>query len=62
MSAQEKDRKEQWILQIWEEAKELARDSRTNLFNTASSHNSGSLDAGFEQALQDELATGHQSG
>ena len=62
MNRAEQDRKEAWIKQIWEEAKEVARTQGGNIFNTTSSHNSGSMDAGFEQALEDEMATGHPSG
>lgn len=57
MNQAEQARKEQWIKQIWEEAKEVARpDRNANIYNANSTHNSGSMDAGFEQALEDEMA------
>lgn len=64
MNKTEQDRKEQWIRQVWESAKELPRlaPPPVSLYNTHSSQ-SGSMDATIDQVIdQDDEMGGKHNG
>ncbi|KAK9807925.1 hypothetical protein WJX73_002872 [Symbiochloris irregularis] len=65
MNKAEQDRKEQWIKQIWEEAKEVARPAAaapTPAYNHAANiMDSGNMDPGFQEAYEAEMANPQRS-
>lgn len=64
MNKTEQDRKEQWIRQVWESAKELPRlaPPPVSLYNMHSSQ-SGSMDATIDQVIdQDDEMGGKHNG
>ena len=69
MNKAEQERKEQWIKQIWEEAKEVAKPAGPALgaynhapVNPTSIMDSGSIDPGFNEAYDAEMNNPSHSG